>query len=147
MFLKGSTFLCLHSIGKFTMEKLNCTTQCCILVWFGAEVGITCLVSAAASQKGRSEGQVGSHTVPPQTTVPASGVLFKPNQALWQLVQSCAVVLELGAGNNSSRGFLERISVTSWQSIYPPLLGLYSAVLSEAQRTHNSETRNNLADL
>lgn len=31
--------------------KAELYLKCCILVWFGAEVGINCLVSAAASQK------------------------------------------------------------------------------------------------
>lgn len=46
--------------------------QVLCLVWFGAEAGINCLVSAAASQKASEAGLKDrwGATVPPQTTVP-----------------------------------------------------------------------------
>lgn len=94
MFLKGSTFLCIHSTGKIHHGKAELHLMRCVFSRFGADVWIDCSVSAAAPERqlwrsgephdatsnhcrhgGRRERH---HVFRPR---------LKPNQPSWQIVR------------------------------------------------------------
>lgn len=78
-FSRAQQFLRSHSSGKSTMEKLNYTQISVFLCGFGAKVGGGGSIARFQQQhprkppRGWSEGQVGSHLLPPQTTVHTKG--------------------------------------------------------------------------
>lgn len=117
MFLKGSTFLCIHSTGKIHHGKAELHLTRCVFSRFGADVWIDCSVSAAAPERqlwrsGEPHDATSNHCRHGER--PERHHVFrprlKPNQPSWQIVR-----LSL---NTALAAMLLHPSASGW-NIYP----------------------------
>lgn len=127
MFLKGSTFLCIHSTGKIHHGKVEFHLKRHAFSRFGGDVWIDCSVCAAASQKApeRHLWRSGEPHNATSNRCPHSGRQWcrhvvrphlRPNRPLWQIVW-----LSLSAELATLLKSLLYSSVSGW-NIYPFML-------------------------